>query len=57
MRSGAIEKLNTEILFKSLDLQADRRLREVKLLGGFAKALLFRDCPEDNQAEVLETCH
>jgi hypothetical protein len=57
MRPGAIEELNAEIFFKSLDLQAYRGLRQVKLLGSFAKALLFRNSPEDNQAEVLEIRH
>jgi hypothetical protein len=57
MRSGAIEELNAEVFLKSLDLKAYRGLRQVKLFGGFAKALLFRDSSEDNQAEVLETCH
>jgi hypothetical protein len=57
MRSGAIEELNAEIFLKSLDLQAYRGLRQVKLLGSFAKALLFRDRPEHNQAEVFKTCH
>ena len=57
VRSRAIEELNAEIFFKSLDLQAYRGLRQVKLLGSFAKALLFRDGAEDNQAEIFETCH
>ena len=57
VRSRAIEELDAEIFFKSLDLQAYRGLRQVKLLGRFAKALLFRDRPEDNQAEVFKTCH
>jgi hypothetical protein len=57
IRSGTIEELDAEIFLKSLDLKAYRGLRQVKLLGGFAKTLLFRDRSEDNQAEVLETCH
>ncbi len=57
VRSGAVEELNAEFFFKCLDLQAYRRLRQVKLLGRLAKALLFRDRPEDNQTEVFKTCH
>jgi hypothetical protein len=57
VRSGAIEELDAKIFLKSLDLKAYRGLRQIKFFGGFAKALLFRDSPKDNQAEILETCH
>jgi hypothetical protein len=54
---GAIEQLHTEILLKRLDLEADRRLREIQLFGGLSEAALLRNCPKDHDTEVFKTCH
>jgi hypothetical protein len=57
VRPGAIEKLDAEIFLEGLDLKAYRGLRQIKLLGGFAKALLFRNGSENYKAEIFETRH
>src|SRR5580692_1631923 len=38
VRAGAIEELNVEVFFKSLDLQADRGLSQEKVLSRLAEA-------------------
>jgi hypothetical protein len=53
MRAGTIEKLDANIFFQRLDLEADRGLRQKQFFRSLAKAELFRNCPEDDQAEVV----
>jgi hypothetical protein len=57
MRSGAIKELDADVFLQRLDLETDRWLRQVQFFRSLAKAVLFRNCPEDDQAEVVETRH
>ena len=56
-RSGAIEELDADVFLQRLDLETDRGLRQVQFFRSLAKAVLFRNCPEDDQAEVVQTRH
>jgi hypothetical protein len=57
LRAGAIEELDAKIFLQRLDLETHRGLRQIQLFRGLTKAALFRNCPEDYQAEVVETRH
>jgi len=50
MAGAAQEEGRAELVFQALDLPADRRLREVQLIGGGAEAEQSGDCLES--AEV-----
>jgi hypothetical protein len=45
--SGAVEELQSAVLFQQLDLVADGRLAQAKRLRGLGEALVFRDLIED----------
>jgi hypothetical protein len=57
MRSGSIKELDADVFLQRLDLETDRGLSQVQLFRSLAKAVLFRNCPKDHQAEVVETRH
>ena len=57
LRAGAIEELDADLFLQRLDLQADRVLGQIQLLGGLAKAALLGYGSENDQAKIFETRH